>query len=467
MDLREEFVLRAKAPGANISELCREQGISRKTGYKWLRRFEAKGVEALQDMTRRPRRVVDTAGEIVLRIAELRAAHRSWGAKKLRVLLVRERGEKVPSVKTIARILERLGEPRLRRVRSHSRVAREKREVDVASANDLWTVDFKGWWRTHDGKRCEPLTVRDAFSRFVLSVRVMSSTALAGTQQVFLKLFKQHGLPKAIRVDNGTPFGCTTARGGLSTLSAWWCSLGVDVVFGRPAHPQDNGAHERMHGDMALELERDAASNSKAQQRACDLWVHEFNHVRPHEALEMRTPAELYSRSKRPYRGPRATRYPIAFDVRRVFKSGAVKFDGKEVYVGAGFATQSIGIERVDAKFVRLWFYERDLGLVDMDEARSTRRAAKETAPASKKGRVSTPVAASETTERGRQRAPKRGQSTGAKPAGTRRTARRDPLPKRRAGTSKHRTGEPRSDKVQGRTKDTAKRSRTVNATHP
>jgi transposase InsO family protein len=409
---------------------------------------------------------VDTAGEIVLRIAELRAAHRSWGAKKLRVLLVRERGEKVPSVKTIARILERLGEPRLRRVRSHSRVAREKREVDVASANDLWTVDFKGWWRTHDGKRCEPLTVRDAFSRFVLSVRVMSSTALAGTQQVFLKF-------QAARAAEGHPcrqrhaFRLHRRRGRPLTLSAWWCLLGVDVVFGRPAHPQDNGAHERMLADMALELERDAASNSKAQQRACDLWVHEFNHVRPHEALEMRTPAELYSRSKRPYRGPRATRYPIAFDVRRVFKSGAVKFDGKEVYVGAGFATLSIGIERVVAKFVRLWFYERDLGLVDMDEARSTRRAAKETAPASKKGRVSTPVAASETTERGRQRDPKRGQSIGAKPAGTRRTARRDTLPKRRAGTSKHRTGEPRSDKVQGRTKDTAKRSRTVNATHP
>jgi transposase InsO family protein len=252
VDRREEFVLRAKEADSNVAELCREHGISRKTGYKWLSRFETRGIEGLRDMSRRPRRVVQTTGELVLRIQELRRAHLRWGPKKLRVLLVREFKEKdVPSVKTVGRILQRLGEPRLRRARRPPLPERRAvADVTVAKPNDLWTVDFKGWWKTRNGERCEPLTVRDAFSRFVLCMKVMASPGIAGVRTAFEQLFQQWGLPKAIRADNGSPFGCTRARAGLTQLSAWWVALGIEVIFGRPGHPEDNGAHERLHGDV-------------------------------------------------------------------------------------------------------------------------------------------------------------------------------------------------------------------------
>jgi len=373
VELREEFVLRAKGPNANVAELCREYGISRKTAYKWLHRFERGGVAALQDMSRRPRRFLTTSGEVVLRILEIRAAHARWGPKKVRVLLLRERAE-VPSVKTIARVLERLGQPKLRR-RSPTRVVdRHAPKHDVRAPNDLWTVDFKGWWRTKDGKRCEPLTVRDALSRFILCLKILSSVALAGVRPVFERLFEQYGLPRTIHVDNGSPFGSTSARCGLTKLSAWWVSLGIKVVFSRPAHPQDNGAHERMHRDISVELERRSARSLVAQQRRCDVWVEEFNHVRPHEALANRCPGELYKRSTRRYAGPRAPRYPASFAVRTVPKQGSQKYNGKEFFVGSGFAGFSIGIEHLTVTLIKIWFYEVDLGTVDLTLARDTRR---------------------------------------------------------------------------------------------
>lgn len=370
MDLREEFVLKAKAPGANISELCRDYAVSRKTGYKWLERFDAGGVEALADMSRRPARSIETSGEVVLRVQELRRAHPRWGPKKLRVLLQRLfPAEDAPSVKTVQRILVRLGEPRLRRPRRPTtEVARSAPRHEVAAPNDLWTVDFKGWWRTRDGSRCEPLTVRDAFSRFLLTVTLVGAAASATVKKVFERLFAQYGQPSSIHVDNGPPFGCVKARGGFTYLSAWWVALGIKVVFSRPGHPEDNGGHERMHEDMRFELEDAAAAHPVAQQADCDRWVHEFNHVRPHEALHMRTPAELYVRSTRPFRGLRQARYPTGFDVRKVRAGGTITFDGRRVFIGNGFRGYIVGIERRAATVLRVWFYEQDLGLFDVPE---------------------------------------------------------------------------------------------------
>jgi transposase InsO family protein len=222
MDLREEFVLRAKAPGAIVAALCRECGISRKTGYKWLARYDARGVEGLADLSRRPRRAVETSGEVVLRLAALRCAYPRWGPKTLRHLLTKQGVADVPSVKTVARILERLGEPRLRAPRRAGPAALDRqapRHV-IEAPNDVWTVDFKGWWKTRGGEHCEPLTVRDAFSRYVLCCKVMTSTAMLGVREAFERLFQQYGLPAVIHVDNGSPFGSTRARGGLTQLSA-------------------------------------------------------------------------------------------------------------------------------------------------------------------------------------------------------------------------------------------------------
>ena len=238
LDLREEFVLKAKAPGANISALCREYGISRKTGHKWLARFESGGPQALRELSRRPHQTLNaTDGELVLQIIEARHAHPRWGPKKLRAVLMRKGVSDVPTVRTIARILLRAGEPlvRPRRHRNASVAIVPLSPSPAQHANELWTVDFKGWWRTRDGKRCEPLTVRDGYSRFVLCAKMLATTRRKPVQDAFERLFQQYGLPEAIQMDNGPPFASTRARGGLTVLSAWWVSLGILQALPRPA----------------------------------------------------------------------------------------------------------------------------------------------------------------------------------------------------------------------------------------
>jgi putative transposase len=391
VELREEFVLKAMEPGANKAELCREYGVARKTGYKWIERFEAEGIEGLRSLSRRPHRTVSVSGEVVLRISELREAHPRWGPKKLRVLLARELGTaSVPSWKTIGRVLDRLGKPRLRKPWKRLKDGRVEREAPVHTVkepNDLWTVDFKGWWRVGNGNRCEPLTVRDQFSRFVLCAKAMRSTAGDGVRKQFRRLFEQYGLPRTIHVDNGSPFGSTRARCGLTKLSAWWVAVGIKVVFSRPAAPQDNGGHERMHLDM-LEVEQNASATLTSEQAALDRWVHEFNHVRPHEALAMKTPAELYRRSLRPACEPRRVRYPPDCSRRVVSAGGYVKYRGSRLYVGEGFATFTVGIQAHPDDRVQLQFYEVDLGELALDAG--PRRGSPNTVETSRPARRST-----------------------------------------------------------------------------
>jgi hypothetical protein len=242
----------------------------------------------------------------------------------------------------------------------------EKRpDMRAAAANEIWTVDFKGWWRAQDGERCEPLTVRDAFSRFVLAIRVMSSTAMPDVRRVFEALFQKHGVPQAIQCDNGSPFICSQARGGLTRLSAWWISLGIRVVRSRPGCPQDNGAHERMHRDMRADLQAFPASSIVAEQRACDRWRLEFNQVRPHEALGGKTPSEFYKRSER---RPQRTKfmYPPEWLVRTVTDNGVVNFAGGQIQAGRALARERVALEPLGGSTHRLWFRELDLGKVDL-----------------------------------------------------------------------------------------------------
>lgn len=364
MSQREAFVLRALEPHANLSELCREFGISRKTAYKWKERFAERGVVGLEDLSRRPHHCpVRVEGEVVLRILELRAAHRRWGPKKLRHLLTREfAADAVPSVRTVARVLERAGEVERRRAPTPTNAPTDAPKVDVAAPNDLWTVDFKGAWHTRNGMRAEPLTVRDAFSRFVLTAELLDTNRTEPVRAVFVRLFEQHGLPRAIQVDNGTPFIAMKAPAGLTRLSAWWVSLGIRVVRGRPGHPQDNGGHERMHLDVADEVERTPAEDNAATTRALTLWRHEFNHVRPHEALDMRTPAEVYVRSTRRYTGPKRCVYAPGVTARPVSNRGYVKFGGRAYYVGLGLVGQVLGLCGGDDGVITAHLYDVDLG---------------------------------------------------------------------------------------------------------
>ena len=371
MDLRNQFVLAAISPGANISQLCREYGVSRTNGYKWIRRFKAEGQAGLDDKSRRPRTISGLDGELVLRIIELRRRYPKWGAKKLRQILLRSSNRvEIPSAKTIARVLDRAGEARVRKPRRKLRVVlREHQPLVVKAPNDVWTVDFKGWWRTRDGTRFEPLTIRDAFSRYILCLEMLGSTRADVVKPAFEKLFESCGLPRVIRVDNGSPFACTSAPAGLSQLSAWWTSLGICVSFSRPAHPQDNGAHERMHLDVADQLEADPADSLEVQQRAASKWRAEFNEVRPHEAIAMRTPAQLYVRSSRRYKGIQPPRYPASYGVRRVSSKGCVRYGGKAVFISESLIGHDLGIHRTRSGRIAVRFYDIPLGLFDLASA--------------------------------------------------------------------------------------------------
>ena len=365
MKLRHEFVLKALEPFANIAALSREYGISRKTAYKWIKRFKEQGVVGLEDISRRPHgSPLRASGDVVLKILELRTQYPRWGPKKLRVVLERSVDEEeVPSVRTIARVLERAGLVTRRR-KKPPLVGRplDAPQVDCETPNDWWTVDFKGWWSSRDGARCEPLTVRDAASRYVLCAQLMESTRAGPVRAEFERTFDLNGLPKVIQVDNGSPFASTRARLGMTSLSAWWVSLGIRVVRGRPSHPEDNGGHERMHLDMRYDVEDVGASSVEAQQRRLDEWRHEFNHVRPHEALGQRVPADLYSRSPRRFCGPRLPSYPSHLVVRTVSTSGRCRYRGNLVRIGQGFRGYDVGIELVDQATIRVQFYELDLG---------------------------------------------------------------------------------------------------------
>lgn len=378
MDLRRDFVLAAIAPGANVSQLCRDFGVSRNNAYKWIRRFRAEGEAGLELRSRRPLSPTGTSGDIVLRLIELRRKYPRWGAKKLHWLLAAQSGaDDVPSVKTIARILDRAGEPRVRKIRRKLRlVARVHEKLESNGPNDVWTVDFKGWWRTGDRGRYEPLTVRDAFSRYVLCLSMLGSTSARVVKPAFERLFEAYGLPRVIRVDNGTPFGCTSAPAGLTRLSAWWTAIGIRVSFSRPGTPGDNGAHERMHADMAAELEAEPATSAALQQQSADRWRQQFNEVRPHEALAMKTPAAVYTRSVRRYRGIKAPCYSRHSQLRRVSRHGCVRFDGKLVFISTSLVGFDLGLSRTKAGRLRARFYDLDLGTFPLSTAPAQTRPA-------------------------------------------------------------------------------------------
>jgi putative transposase len=364
MSLKIEFVERVAA-GEKIAPLCREYGISRTAGHKWWKRYKEQGYTGLEEQSRRPRSTpLATAEELVIATLKAREAHPRWGPRKLHRLLERQFGEARPSVRTIARILKRANLVRERRKRAPISIIDKAPAVKASAPNDVWTVDFKGWWRVLDGARCQPLTVRDAASRFVLATVAIAATSQA-VRKVFEQLFRRHGVPKAIQCDNGTPFISVRSRAGLSALSAWWVSLGIRVLRSRPACPQDNGGHERMHADVCAEVQTDPAATIAEQQRELDRWRQEFNHVRPHDALGGKTPAEVYKVTERRRPVPKTFEYPKRFFVRRVDSHGEVRFRRSGCSIGNAFVGLEIGLEVVDALRVRAWLHDVDLGLVE------------------------------------------------------------------------------------------------------
>jgi transposase InsO family protein len=363
MSSKIAFIEQASRPGANVAAVCRAHGISRQTGHKWLKRYREVGYEGLEDQSRRPRASpLATGEEIIAALLAARAKHPRWGARKLARLLERQFGELAPTERTVARVLERFGQIRQRRQRRGLSVVERAPEVVAKASNDVWTIDFKGWWRATDGTRCNPLTIRDAHSRFLLALVLLPRSTAEEVQPVLERLFRRYGVPKAIQCDNGTPFICMRAAAGLTKLSAWWVSLGIRIVRSRPGCPQDNGGHERMHLDIAGDLQASPAASLVLQQRACDRWRQEFNHVRPHDALGGKTPSDFYRPSPSRPR-VRTPMYPAGWICRRIKRDGSV---GHGSFVSTAVAGHLVGLQHLGGLRYRAWFYDVDLGPFEM-----------------------------------------------------------------------------------------------------
>jgi putative transposase len=360
MEQRMEFGLKALQTD-NFRALCQEYGISTKTGYKWRERLLRYGLAGMAEQSRRPRSHADELAEgVICEMVRLKQAHRHWGPRKIRELYLRRHGT-AASESSFKRVLERAGltEPRRRRVRA-AQAGRLWSGQRAQAPNEVWTVDFKGWWYDVEGRRCEPLTVRDEHSRYVLELRRMSDARTATVRDCFERLFERHGLPGAIRSDNGSPFAHVRGLLGLSRLSAWWVALGIDLERGRPGHPQDNGGHERLHRDIRTELEP-----GTAEQEALDLWRQEFNYERPHEALGMKCPGEVYQKSQRAYEGsPEDLEYP-GLHVRRVGPQGRIGWAGIPLFITTSLAGWSVGLKPLVDGRLEVWFGRLLLGWID------------------------------------------------------------------------------------------------------
>jgi putative transposase len=361
MDQRIEFALKALTTD-NFRALCRDYGISARVGYKWKQRFLNEGMAGMSDQSRKPHHSPEGLPEAVLcDIVLLKQRHPHWGPRKIRELYLRQRRQ-APSESTFKRVLERCGLTEKRRIRPASQSGRLGQGRKAEAPNDIWTVDFKGWWYDPQG-RCQPLTVRDQCSRYLLDLRAVADARTDTVRACFERLFERHGVPKAIRSDNGPPFACSHALLGLSRLSVWWMANGIELERNRPGCPQDNGGHERLHRDIACQLE--GASHGD-RQAAFDTWRCEFNEERPHEALGMKVPAEIYRSGSQPWQGtPEALTYE-GMSSRKVTRAGNLKLQGETIFLSQALGGWDIGLTPRSDGSLSVYFCRLALGHIEL-----------------------------------------------------------------------------------------------------
>ena len=375
MDERTRFISRL-LEGEKMTHVCEEFGISRKTGYKLWNRYQAEGAVGLEEKSRAPHRKVRLTPILVEKaILGLKKEKSHWGAAKIRELFIRKySGVRAPARSTFHAIFER-----------HGLVKKRKRRVRVPlqgtklsspeKPNDLWCADFKGQFLlTGRPKRyCYPLTISDSVSRYLISCEALESAKTSLSFPVFEEAFKEYGLPQAIRTDNGVPFGCSHGLFGWSLLSVWWLRLGIKVERIRPGHPEENGRHERIHRTLKASSIKPSASSILQQQEKFDNFIEEYNKQRPHEALKMKIPSEIYKVSNRKYTGLPDLHYPL-YDEERVISSKGVLVLPKKhrVFISGVLAGQPVGLTQLDDGVWKITFMDYDLGYFDYESCHFT-----------------------------------------------------------------------------------------------
>lgn len=351
VEQRNIFVMRY-LNGERMTDLCKEYEISRKTGYKFLGRFNCLGIEGLQDQSRRPHNIPRKTTEVIEKcILNVKAEYPTWGAKKIKVKLENmHQGILFPAPSTIGMILDK-----------HGLVKKNKRRIKRAyhptaltpgdNPNDVWCVDYKGQFKTGKGIYCYPLTITDYYSRYIISCEALENTRYHESKVVFREAFLRYGLPKIIRSDNGTPFASMNAIFGLTKLSAWLIKLGIKMERIEPGHPEQNGRHERMHRTLKEETTRPAATNILKQQERFDSFVNTYNFQRPHEAIGMKVPGILYKESEYKYTNDMEDplKYSLHDIVRKISYSGYIKIvNNKEVFISSALSGENIGLRELD-----------------------------------------------------------------------------------------------------------------------
>lgn len=370
MDQRKEFVIEAMRADVNFTELCRRFSITTKTGYKWKKRFIEEGFAGLEDQSRRPvcspNQITE---ELILEIVRLKIKKKHWGPLKIREIYSQKHPDRpIPSLSSFERILKKAGLVEKRKKRRRGDGIRIENPVAAEEPNQVWTVDFKGWWYSPEKEKINPLTVRDEYSKYILSIKALERGDIYSVRKEFEGLFRVYGLPDIIRSDNGPPFASMTSLLGLTKLSVWWMALGIKLDRIEPGSPYQNGGHERMHLDMARELEGRIEGDMRMHQKEFDRWRLEFNQERPHQALEMKTPEAVYTKSERAFIPDLDDlEYPGTYRSRRVNDRGCINLKRQRYFVGNPFAGYYVGIKPMKSGEQIVWFGDYKLGALDAD----------------------------------------------------------------------------------------------------
>lgn len=352
----------------DMAELCRIYGVTRKTGYKWVDRYEVAGMDGLQDLSRAPKHHPNELPEKVEEeVLSIRAKHPFWGARKIRAKMGQGNpGEDVPAASTIGELLKRNGLTVARKRRRTSRPPSEPL-AHASGPNVVWCADFKGWFRTADGVRIDPLTITDGYSRYLLRCQAVAAADSVHSKPIFEAAFREYGLPEKMRTDNGAPFA-SNGESGLTGLSVWWIKLGIRPERIEPGKPQQNGRHERMHRTLKQETATPPAANRRRQQEQFDAFRREYNEERPHEALGQVAPATKYEASGRVYPARlEEMEYPAGWETRRVCDGGQFRWHSGLVFAAHALEGERVGLEPIEEDRWRVWFSFWQLGVMDRE----------------------------------------------------------------------------------------------------